>query len=171
MKKLSDYIRDIPDFPKKGIIFKDITTLLKDKIGFAQAIDEMCEKIKNIKVDKIIGIESRGFIFASAMCYKLNAGLVLVRKPGKLPSETESISYELEYGEDTIEIHKDSISKGEKILVVDDLIATGGTAKAVCDVVEKLGGEIVATEFLIELSFLEGRKKLKNYPFFSLIKF
>ncbi len=171
MKELKDFIRDVPDFPKKGIIFKDITTLLKDKEALSMAIEELSEKIKGLKIDKVIGVESRGFIFAPVLAYKLNAGFVPVRKPGKLPAEVISESYELEYGTDTLEMHKDAIEKGDKVLIADDLIATGGTAEAVCKMVEKAGGEIIALEFLIELTFLKGREKLKKYNVISLIKY
>ncbi len=171
MKKLEEYIRDVPDFPKKGIVFKDITTLLKDKDALKRAVDEMYEIVKDLEIDKVIGVESRGFIFSPLLAYKLNAGFVPVRKPGKLPAEVISEEYELEYGTDKLEIHKDAINEGDKVLIVDDLIATGGTAKAVCRMVERLGGEIVGLEFLIELTFLKGREKLKEYNVFSIIKY
>ncbi len=171
MKKLKDFIRDVPNFPKEGIIFKDITTLLKNSEALSMAIDQLYERVKEMKIDKVIGIESRGFIFAPILSYKLKAGFVPVRKPGKLPAEIVSESYELEYGTDTLEMHKDAIKKGDKVLIADDLIATGGTAKAVCKMVEKMGGEVVALEFLIELEFLKGREKLENYNLISLIKY
>ncbi len=171
MKKLEEYIRDVPDFPKKGIIFKDITTLLKDKEGLKRAVDELYKVVKNMEIDKVVGVESRGFIFSPILAYKLEAGFVPVRKPGKLPAEVISESYELEYGTDTLEIHKDAIEKGDRVLIVDDLIATGGTAKAVCKMVERLGGKIIALEFLIELTFLKGRDKLKEYNVFSIIRY
>jgi adenine phosphoribosyltransferase len=171
MKDLKDFIRDVPDFPKEGIIFKDITTLLKNSEALSIAIDQLYDKVKEMKIDKVIGIESRGFIFAPVIAYKLNAGFIPVRKPGKLPAEVVSESYELEYGTDTLEMHKDAIEKGDKVLIADDLIATGGTAKAVCKMVEKMGGEVVALEFLIELEFLKGREKLEKYNLISLIKY
>jgi len=171
MKDLKDFIRDVPDFPKEGIIFKDITTLLKNSEALSIAIDQLYDKVKEMKIDKVIGIESRGFIFAPVIAYKLNAGFIPVRKPGKLPAEVVSESYELEYGTDTLEMHKDAIEKGDKVLIADDLIATGGTANAVCKMVEKMGGEVVALEFLIELEFLKGREKLEKYNLISLIKY
>jgi adenine phosphoribosyltransferase len=171
MKDLKDFIRDVPDFPKEGIIFKDITTLLKNSEALSIAIDQLYDKVKEMKIDKVIGIESRGFIFAPVIAYKLNAGFIPVRKPGKLPAEVVSESYELEYGTDILEMHKDAIEKGDKVLIADDLIATGGTAKAVCKMVEKMGGEVVALEFLIELEFLKGREKLEKYNLISLIKY
>ncbi len=171
MKKFEEYIRDVPDFPKKGIVFKDITTLLKDKDALKRAVDEMYEIVKGMEIDKVIGVESRGFIFSPLLAYKLNAGFVPVRKPGKLPADVISETYELEYGTDKLEIHKDAIDEEDKVLIVDDLIATGGTAKAVCKMVERLGGEIAGLEFLIELTFLKGREKLKEYNVFSIIKY
>ncbi len=171
MRKLEEYIRDVPDFPQKGIIFKDITTLLKDKEGLKRAVDELYKVVKDMEIDKVVGVESRGFIFSPILAYKLGVGFVPVRKPGKLPAEVISESYELEYGTDTLEIHKDAIEKGDKVLIVDDLIATGGTAKAVCKMVERLGGKIIALEFLIELTFLNGRDKLKEYNVFSIIRY
>ncbi len=171
MKKLEEYIRDVPDFPKKGIVFKDITTLLKDKEALKRAVDDMYKLVKDTEIDKVVGVESRGFIFSPILAYKLNAGFVPVRKPGKLPAEVISETYELEYGTDKLEIHKDAIEAGDKVLIVDDLIATGGTSKAVCKMVERLGGKIVGLEFLIELTFLKGREKLKEYNVFSIIKY
>ena len=171
MKELEEYIRDVPDFPKKGIVFKDITTLLKDNDALKRAVDEMYEIVKDMEIDKVIGVESRGFIFSPLLAYKLNAGFVPVRKPGKLPADVISETYELEYGTDKLEIHKDAINEGDNVLIVDDLIATGGTAKAVCRMVERLGGKIVGLEFLIELTFLKGREKLKEYNVFSIIKY
>lgn len=169
--ELKNFIRDVPDFPVKGIIFKDITTLLKDKNAFLEAFNQLYEKVSNLKVDKVVSIESRGFIFGSLLAYKLNAGFVPVRKPGKLPGEKISETYLLEYGTDSLEIHKDAINPGEKILIHDDLLATGGTVEAVCKLVEKLGGEIIGIVFLIELSFLNGREKLKKYDVSSIIKY
>lgn len=166
-----DYIRNVPDFPKKGIMFRDITTLLKDKNAFKEAGQSLFEKFSNNKVDKVVSIESRGFIFGALLAEKFNAGFVPVRKPKKLPAETISESYALEYGTDALEIHKDAIQPGEKVLVHDDLLATGGTAEAVLKMVEKLGGEVVGILFLIELTFLKGREKLKNYKVESLVKY
>ena len=171
MRNLESYIRDVPDFPKPGILFKDITTLLKDKEGFKAAIDALYEKVKDIQVDKVIGIESRGFIFAPLLAYRLGAGFVPVRKPGKLPAETVKISYDLEYGQDSLEIHKDALNRGDRVLIVDDLVATGGTAEAACKMVEQLGGTVAAVEFLVELNFLKGRDRFSSYPFFSLLRY
>ncbi len=168
---LKEKIRNIPDFPKKGIIFRDITTLLQDPQATKKAIQGMLEPFKEEKIDVVIGTESRGFIFGSIIAFELGASFVPVRKPGKLPFETEKASYEKEYGSDELEMHKDAIKKGDKILVVDDLLATGGTAVAVKKLVEKLGGEIVGFCFLIELSFLKGKEKLKPYKTFSLIDY
>ncbi len=165
------YIRNVPDFPIKGIQFKDITTLLKEKEVFSQAIDYMYAPYRSVDIDKIVGIESRGFIFGTAMSYKLNNGFVPVRKPGKLPADTLSESYQLEYGKDTLEIHTDGIEKGDKVLVVDDLLATGGTAAATCKLVENLGGDIIGVSFLIELTELEGRKLISQYDVQALIKY
>ena len=171
MKNLQDFIRNVPDFPKPGIGFKDITTLLKDAHAFRAAIDAIAAQYSSVKVDKIVGTESRGFIFGAPLAYNLNAGFVPVRKPGKLPAAVESVEYELEYGSDKVEVHRDAIVRGEKVLVVDDLLATGGTAAATAELVEKLGGDIVGIAFLIELTFLNGRSKLAKYPVTSLIRF
>ncbi|TEU00444.1 MAG: adenine phosphoribosyltransferase [Candidatus Stahlbacteria bacterium] len=171
MKKLKSKIRDIPDFPVKGVLFRDITTLLKDIDAFNESIERMAEIIKEKKVDKIIGIEARGFIFAAPIAYKLKVPLNLIRKPGKLPAETVSESYKLEYGENTVEIHKDAITKGDKVVICDDLLATGGTAKASAQLVTRLGGEVVSILFLIELTDLKGRDKLKDYPVDSILKY
>lgn len=171
MADLQNSIRTVQDFPRKGIGFKDITTLLKDGEAFHQAIDAIAQRFAGKHFDKIVGTESRGFIFASALAYKWQVGFVPVRKPGKLPAETISQEYELEYGTDSIEIHKDAISPGEKILVVDDLLATGGTAEATVKLVEKLGGDIQCIAFLIELTFLTGREKLQGYDVVSIIKY
>lgn len=168
---LKNKIRTIPDFPKKGIMFRDITTLLKDKESFKKLIDILYGRYKDYNIDVIAGIESRGFVIAGILAEKLNSGLVLIRKPGKLPAETISESYELEYGTDRLEIHKDAITKGQKVLLIDDLIATGGTALASCKLIEKLQGEIVECCFIIELPDSKGREKLSKYPLFSLIKF
>jgi len=170
-EELKQAIRSVPDFPKKGIVFRDITTLLKEKEAFKKTIDLFYEKYKSEKIDKVVSVESRGFIFGAALAYKLGAGFIPVRKPGKLPAETLREEYALEYGTDAVEIHKDAISSGERILVLDDLLATGGTVQATCRLVEKLGGDIVGVCFLIELSFLKGREKLKNYNIYTLIDY
>jgi adenine phosphoribosyltransferase len=164
-------IRNVPDFPKKGIMFRDITTLLKDREGLRKCADALYSFSKDLKIDKVVGIDSRGFIFGGTLAYMLGAGFVIVRKPGKLPAETLSQSYALEYGEDTLEIHKDAILPGERILVHDDLLATGGTAKAACDLIEKAGGKIVQLSFIIELSFLQGRNQFKDYILNSLVTY
>ena len=169
--QLKDFIRNVPDFPVKGIQFKDITTLLKEGEAFAIAVDYMYEPFRQKEITKVVGIEARGFIFAAAMAYKLNAGIVPVRKQGKLPAETISEEYQLEYGKDAVEMHVDAIQKGDKVLVVDDLLATGGTAAATCRLVERLGGDIVGVSFLIELTDLKGREKLKSYEVHSLIQY
>jgi 5'-methylthioadenosine phosphorylase len=171
IKRLKEKIRTIPNFPKQGIMFRDITTLLKDKEGFRELIDMIYEKYKDMQIDAIAGIESRGFALAGMLAGKLGTGLVLIRKPGKLPAETISECYNLEYGVDSVEIHKDAISPGQKILLIDDLIATGGTAEASCKLIEKLQGQVVECCFAIELPELKGREKLSKYPVFSVIKF
>ncbi|MBP1752169.1 MAG: adenine phosphoribosyltransferase [Geobacteraceae bacterium] len=171
MEDLKNIIRDIPDFPKKGIIFKDITTLLADAVSFQRMIDLMSHRYIGKKIDKVVGVEARGFIIGSALAYKLGAGVVLVRKPGKLPGETFKKSYQLEYGSDTLEIHTDAIKKGERILIADDLLATGGTTAAVVDMVNSLGGDIVECCFMAELDFLHGRDKLPQGKVFSLLTF
>jgi adenine phosphoribosyltransferase len=168
---LKQYIRDIPDFPKKGIIFKDITTLLKNPVALKLTLDSLYDRVKDLKIDKVVGIEARGFIFGAMLAQKLNAGFVPLRKPGKLPAEVYNQSYQLEYGTDSIEIHKDAISKGDRVLLHDDLLATGGTAKAACDLIEKIGGTIIQAVFVIELGFLNGREKLKDYTVDSLINY
>lgn len=171
VEELKNSIRDIPDFPKKGIIFKDITTLLKDGKKFRDTIDCIVERYKDKKIDKVVAIEARGFILGSVVAYQLGAGIIPVRKKGKLPYETNSVEYELEYGKDSLEIHKDAIKPNDKVLVVDDLLATGGTMNAVCDLIERSKGEVVEVAFLIELTFLKGRDRLKGRKIFSLIKF
>jgi len=169
MNDLKSIIRDIPDFPKKGIIFKDITTLLQDAQSFQRMVDLISHRYIGKRIDKVVGVEARGFIIGSALAYKLCAGVVLVRKPCKLPSETFSKTYDLEYGTDTLEIHKDAIKPGERVLIADDLLATGGTMAAVVDMVQSMGGEIVECCFMAELDFLEGRKRLPEGKVFSLL--
>ena len=171
MYDFKEAIRSVPDFPKKGIVFRDITTVLKNPQAFQASVDLLCEHFDGEGIDIIVGPESRGFIFGAAMAYKMGKSFVPVRKPGKLPAETESETYELEYGTDTIEIHKDAINPGDKVLMIDDLLATGGTMVAACNLVEKLGGEVAGIGFLIELSFLSGRKKLGKYNVFSLVDY
>ncbi len=168
---LKKHIRDIPDFPKEGIIFKDITTLLQDKKAFKHAVDALCLKFKNKKIDKVVAVEARGFIFGGAVAHRLGAGFVPVRKKGKLPWKTNSVTYDLEYGTDTLEMHHDAINPGDKVLIVDDLLATGGTVKAVTDLVHQQKAKISGIAFLIELEFLKGKDKLKGYPIYSLIKY
>ncbi|UCF63006.1 MAG: adenine phosphoribosyltransferase [bacterium] len=171
MKSLESFIRNVPDFPVKGIQFKDITTLLKNGELLAQAVDQMYDPFRELEIDKIVGIEARGFIFGSALAYKLNLGFIPIRKPGKLPAEVETEEYNLEYGQDSIEMHRDAIEEGEKILIVDDLLATGGTAAAAARLIDKLGGEVVGFSFLIELTELKARSLLKNYKVYSLMQF
>ena len=171
MEDLKNIIRDVPDFPKKGIIFKDITTLLADAGSFQKMVDLLSHRYIGQKIEKVVGVEARGFIIGAALAYKLGAGIVLVRKPGKLPSETFKKTYDLEYGTDTLEIHTDAIKKGEKILIADDLLATGGTMAAVVDLVNSMGGDIVECCFMAELGFLHGRSKLPAGKVFSLLKF
>jgi len=171
MTDLKKLIREVPDFPKPGILFYDITTLLKDPAGFAAVIDAFKKRYAGVKVDKVVGIEARGFIFAPALACAIGAGFVPVRKPGKLPAETVRQEYALEYGTDMVEIHKDAIAPGEIILIVDDLLATGGTAAAVSKLVEKLGGKVAGLGFVVELDFLRGRDKLAGYDVFSLLNY
>jgi adenine phosphoribosyltransferase len=168
---LASTIRSVPDFPIEGILFYDITTLLKNPEALKASVDQLVDHYQDIEVDLIVGMESRGFIFGMPAAYQMGIGFVPVRKPGKLPAETVSESYDLEYGTNTLEIHVDAIEKGQKVLIVDDLLATGGTAKATCDLVEKLGGEIVGVAFVIELNFLNGREKLQGYDVFSLLQY
>jgi len=168
---IKKYIRGVKDFPKKGILFRDITTLLKEPEVSRQTLDLLFSFAKDLNINKVVGIEARGFIFGALLAEKLNAGFVPIRKPGKLPAETESATYALEYGTDTIEIHKDAIQYGEKVLLHDDLLATGGTARAAASLIEKLGGEVVQISFVIELTMLKGREKLKNYDVKSLIEY
>ena len=169
--RIRQAIRDIPDFPKAGIVFKDITPLLANGDLFGQTIDALAERYENQKIDTVLGIESRGFIIGSAVAYKLGAGFSVVRKPGKLPYETHSASYELEYGRDSLEIHVDGLSRNARVVIADDLIATGGTAKATAALVTKLGGTVVECAFVIELAFLNGRDKLKPHSVFSLLSY
>jgi adenine phosphoribosyltransferase len=170
-KSIKSKIRTVPHWPKEGIMFKDITTLLKDPQGFKETIDLLHKRYENKKIDKVIGIESRGFIFGAPLAYLLGCGFVPVRKPGKLPAECESEEYTLEYGTDKIEIHKDAITKGDKVLIVDDLIATAGTANAARKLVKRLGGEIVECAFIVELIDLKGRDKLKGENVYSVVEF
>ncbi len=171
MEDLKKLIREVPDFPKKGINFYDITTLLLDPEGLEGTIDALTEMCRGMQIDTIIGVESRGFIFGTPLAYQLGTGFIPVRKPKKLPAKTLTISYELEYGTDTLEMHKDAVSKGHRILIVDDLLATGGTARAVVDLVEKAGGVVAGLLFVLELDFLEGRKKFEGYEVKSLIHY
>ena len=171
MKPLEDYVTAIPDFPEKGIIFRDITTILQDKDGLRLAIDGLCDLLKDTDFDVIAGPESRGFIFGTPVAYRTGKGFVMVRKKGKLPRETISEEYALEYGTATIEVHKDAIKPGQKVVIVDDLIATGGSAAATARLIERLGGKVVKIVFIIELKGLNGRAKLKDYDVESLIKY
>lgn len=165
------YIRDVNNFPKQGVVFKDITPLLLDTQAFEKAAHYLFDLVNDKKIDKVVGLESRGFFFAPLLAAKLNAGFIPIRKLGKLPYEVESVTYELEYGSDVLEIHKDSISPGDKILLHDDVLATGGTAKAATELIMRLGGEIVQCNFLIELDFLKGREKLNNFEIASLLHY
>jgi len=169
--ELKNFIRDVPDFPKEGIIFKDITPLLLDGEAFRAAVNEMLSPYKSSDFDRILAIESRGFIFGAAMAYSLDKGLIIARKKGKLPWNKKRVSYSLEYGEEILEVHEDSIASGDRILIVDDLIATGGTAKAMAELVEEMGGAVVGFSFLIELTFLKGREALNGYRVNATIKF
>lgn len=165
------HIRNIPDFPKPGILFRDITTLLNNKKAFKDAINALADKYKNKKIDAIVAVEARGFILGGALAHKLNAAFVPVRKKGKLPWKTNSVTYELEYGADTLEMHHDSLKPNDKVLIVDDLLATGGTVQAVTNLIKQLGAKITGIAFLIELTDLKGKEKLAGYPIFSLIKY
>jgi adenine phosphoribosyltransferase len=169
--QLKKLIREIPDFPKKGILFYDITTLLKDKSGYAALIDQLAEHYIGKQVDLILGMEARGFIFGPALAYRLNAGFVPVRKPGKLPAATARVEYDLEYGSNALEVHKDAIETGQRVLIVDDLLATGGTAQATAKLATTLGAQIAGLGFVVELDFLKGRDKLKPYDVFSLLHY
>jgi adenine phosphoribosyltransferase len=168
---LKQLIREVPDFPKKGILFYDITTLLKDKLGFATLIDALAEHYLNKDIDLVLGMEARGFIFGPALAYRLNAGFVPVRKPGKLPAATASLSYDLEYGSNTLEIHRDAIQSGQRVIIVDDLLATGGTAGATVQLAKSLGADVCGLGFVVELDFLNGRDKLKGCDVFSLLHY
>ncbi len=168
LKKL---IREVPDFPEKGILFYDITTLLKDKLGLAMLIDALAEHYLKQDIDLVLGMEARGFIFAPALAYRLNAGFVPLRKPGKLPAATAKFDYALEYGTNTLEIHRDAIQRGQRVLIVDDLLATGGTASATANLASSLGAEIAGLGFVVELDFLKGRELLKSYDVFSLLHY
>ncbi len=171
MDNLKKLIREVPDFPKPGILFYDITTLLKDKTGLHSVIDALCEHYRDADVDVVLGVEARGFIFAPALAYALGAGFVPVRKPKKLPSECLRVSYDLEYGTDSLEMHKDAVVAGSRVLIVDDLLATGGTAAAVSRLVEQAGGKVAGLGFAVELTFLNGRDKLAGYDVFSLLQY
>jgi len=171
MDNLKKMIREVPDFPKPGINFYDITTLLKEPEGLRLTVDALSSQFRDEKVDVVLGIEARGFIFAPALAYHLNAGFVPVRKPKKLPAETARVSYALEYGEDTLEIHRDAVTTGQRVIIADDLLATGGTARAAVDLVESLGGVVAGLVFVVELEFLPGRAKLAGYDVRSLIKY
>ena len=171
IQTLKAKIRDIPDFPKPGVIFKDITPLLADGRAFRAAIDLLGDRYLGTRVDLVVGVEARGFIIGSVLAYKLKAGHVIIRKAGKLPYKTHRAVYQLEYGTDTLEIHQDAIEPGQRVLVADDVLATGGTVATAIDLVKKLGGEIIELTFLVELTFLKGREKLREYPVFSLIKY
>ncbi len=168
---LKSLIRDVPDFPKPGIIFKDITTLLKNKTALKMVCDELASRFEKQKIDQVVGVESRGFILSPILAYRLEAGFVPVRKKGKLPAAVETVSYSLEYGEDHLQIHRDAIAKGDRVVVVDDLLATGGTAEAVVKLVQKLGGLVIGLAFLVELKFLKGRARFPQIPIQSLIQY
>ncbi len=169
--RLEDFIRDVQDFPQQGVLFKDITPLLQDGSAFHASIDRLAAHYAGAGIQTVVGVESRGFIFGAPLAYQLNCGFVPVRKFGKLPNDTVSVEYALEYGTNVVEIHKDAIKPGERVLIVDDLLATGGTVSASIELVEKLGGHIAGISFLVELTFLKGREQLKNYDVFALIKY
>src|ERR1700674_2273254 len=171
MNHLKEFIREVPDYPKPGILFYDLTTLLKNSSAFHSRVDELGDHYTGQKVDAVVGIEARGFILAPALAYRLNAGFVPVRKPKKLPSKTTGVTYQLEYGTDTLEIHQDAITPGQRVLISDDLLATGGTAAATVELVRKLGGEVVGASFAVELTFLNGRSKLPGIDVFSMIQY
>ena len=169
--QLKAKIRNVPDFPIKGIMFRDITTLVKDPEAFKYVIDNLTERYKDLKIDQIIGIESRGFIFGGALAHRLGCGFIPARKPGKLPAETIEESYELEYGRTSLQLHIDSIKKGDRIIIIDDLLATGGTIRATANMVERLGGDIREIAVVVELTFLNGREKLKSYNIYSMVEY
>ena len=172
MESLKQSIRDIPDFPKEGIVFKDIAPLLGDAVQFTKVVDHFKERYTGKKIDHVVGIEARGFIFAATLAYALGAGCVMIRKPGKLPYKTFQQTYDLEYGTDTVEIHQDALKEGERVVVIDDVLATGGTMAATIDLIrDNFKAEIIEAAFIIELKFLKGREKLKNLPMYSLIQF
>ena len=171
MENLKTLIREVPDFPRPGILFYDITTLLKDPVGLRRAVDALADPYVGRKIDRVVGIEARGFIFAPSVAYRLNAGFVPVRKPKKLPAQVARAAYKLEYGQDALEIHRDAVNKGEEVLIIDDLLATGGTAAAVAGLVESLGGHVAGVGFLIELGFLKGREKLSHYDIHSVLRY
>ena len=168
---LASYLRDVKDFPKPGIVFKDITPMLQSPAAMDEAIRQLADRFKADKIDKIAAIESRGFIFGAPLALRMGIGFIPVRKPGKLPWRTQSVNYMLEYGSGTLEIHEDAVQKGERVVVVDDLLATGGTARAACELVERLGGRLIGCAFIVELAFLAGRKKLTGHRIESLVKF
>jgi adenine phosphoribosyltransferase len=168
---LKKYIRDVPDFPQKGVMFRDITTLVKEPKAFKYVIDTLVNKFKKEKIDKIVSVEARGYIFGGAMAYNLGCGIVPVRKKGKLPADTIKLEYDLEYGKNVIEIHKDSLNKGDRVLTFDDVLATGGTMLATCKLVEMLGGKVIACSFLANLTYLKGHEKLKDYKIFSVVEY
>ncbi len=170
-QQLRDAIRDVPDFPRRGILFKDVTTLLHEPQAFRTAVHALCAPYRDDPPDHVVGIESRGFPFGAAMSYELGCGMILARKPGKLPAETERVTYQLEYGEDALEVHRDAIAPGQRLLVVDDLLATGGTAEATVDLVQGLGADIVGLAFLIELEFLNGRDRFAGHEIHSVLKY
>jgi adenine phosphoribosyltransferase len=171
MDDLKKLIREIPDYPKPGILFYDLTTLLQDKRGFHALVDQLCDHYSGQPIDVVVGIEARGFIFAPALAYRLGAGFIPVRKPKKLPSKTAAVTYQLEYGTDQLEIHEDAVKPGQRVLLSDDLLATGGTAAAAISLVRKLGGEVAGAAFAVELNFLHGRNKLPGVDVFSLLKY
>lgn len=171
MKRIEDYIRTIPDFPEKGVMFRDITTLLADREGLQLGVDKMAENLADLDFDVVLGPESRGFIFGVPIAYNMKKAFVPVRKKGKLPAETVEVDYDLEYGTATLQIHKDAIKPGDRVVIIDDLIATGGTTEAICKLIEKLGGTVVKIVFLIELEALKGREKLKDYDMVSVIQY
>jgi adenine phosphoribosyltransferase len=171
MDELKKLIREVPDYPKPGILFYDLTTLLKDKHGFHRLIDQLCEHYDGRTIDAVVGIEARGFIFAPALAYRLNAGFVPVRKPKKLPAKCAQVTYDLEYGTDTLEIHEDAVKAGDRVIICDDLLATGGTAAATAKLIQQLGGKVEGAAFAVELTFLKGRAKLPGLDVFSLIQY